>query len=284
MFAWSEVCGERPAVMGVVNVTPDSFSDGGRFLDPEAAVAHGLDLVASGADVLDVGGESTRPGAAPVEEAEELRRVLPVVERLAAETAVPVSVDTRKASVARAALDAGATIVNDVAAGADEAMFAAVAAAGAGLVVMHMRGEPRTMQHDPHYDDVVVEVGDFLVDRLARARDAGIAAESLCADPGLGFGKTGAHNLELLARLGELVARVDVPVLVGPSRKAFIARVLGDDLVARDDGTLATAVWAVDRGARIVRVHDAGAVADALRLHTVMHAIDADSAGAGAAA
>jgi dihydropteroate synthase len=284
MFAWSEVCGERPAVMGIVNVTPDSFSDGGRFLDPEAAVAHGLDLVASGADVLDVGGESTRPGAEPVGEGEELRRVLPVVQRLAAETAVPISIDTRKACVARAALDAGATIVNDVAAGADAAMFAAVAAAGAGLVVMHMRGEPRTMQHDPHYDDVVVEVGDFLVDRLARARDAGIASESLCADPGLGFGKTGAHNLELLARLRELVARVDVPVLIGPSRKAFIARVLGDDLVARDDGTLATAVWAVDHGARIVRVHDAGAVADALRLLTLMHAIDADAVGAGAVA
>jgi dihydropteroate synthase len=284
MFAWSEVCGERPAVMGIVNVTPDSFSDGGRFLDPEAAAAHGLDLVASGADVLDVGGESTRPGAEPVEEAEELRRVLPVVERLAAEAAVPVSIDTRKAHVARAALDVGATIVNDVAAGADEAMFGAVAAAGAGLVVVHMRGEPRTMQHDPQYDDVVVEVGDFLVDRLARARDAGIATESLCADPGLGFGKTGAHNLELLARLSELVARVDVPVLVGPSRKAFIARVLGDDLVARDDGTLATAVWAIDHGARIVRVHDAGAVADALRLLTVMHAIDADSVGMGAVA
>jgi dihydropteroate synthase len=277
MFAWSEVCGERPAVMGIVNVTPDSFSDGGRFLDPEAAVAHGLDLVASGADVLDVGGESTRPGADPVGEGEELRRVLPVVQRLAAETAVPISIDTRKACVARAALDAGATIVNDVAAGADEAMFAAVAAAGAGLVVMHMRGEPRTMQHDPHYDDVVVEVGDFLVDRLARARDAGIASESLCADPGLGFGKTGAHNLELLARLRELVARVDVPVLIGPSRKAFIARVLGDDLVARDDGTLATAVWAVDHGARIVRVHDAGAATDALRLLTVMAAIDAEA-------
>ena len=280
MFAWSEVCEERPAVMGIVNVTPDSFSDGGRFLDPDAAVGHGLSLVAAGADVLDVGGESTRPGAEPVGEDEELRRVLPVVRRLAAEAGVPVSIDTSKASVATAALDVGATIVNDVAAGADPEMFAAVAAAGAGLVVMHMRGEPRTMQQDPHYDDVVVEVGDFLVDRLAAARDAGIHASSLCADPGLGFGKTGAHNLELLARLGELVARVarvDVPVLVGPSRKSFIARVLGDDVVARDDGTLATAVWAVDRGARIVRVHDAGATADALRLLTVMDAIDAEA-------
>ena len=284
MFAWSEVCGERPAVMGIVNVTPDSFSDGGRFLDPDAAVAHGLALVAAGADVLDVGGESTRPGAEPVGEDEELRRVLPVVRRLAAEAGVPVSIDTSKAGVAATALDAGATVVNDVTAGADPEMFAAVAAAGAGLVVMHMRGEPRTMQQDPHYDDVVVEVSDFLVDRLAAAIDAGIHIASLCADPGLGFGKTGAHNLELLARLGELVARVDVPVLVGPSRKSFIARVLGDDVVARDDGTLATAVWAVDRGARIVRVHDAGATADALRLLTVMDAIDAASVGMGAVA
>lgn len=277
MFAWSEVCGERPAVMGVLNVTPDSFSDGGQFLDPDAAVAHGLELVAAGADILDVGGESTRPGAAPVEEAEELRRVLPVVERLAAEAGVPVSIDTSKAPVALAALIAGATIVNDVAAGADPAMFDVVADAGAGLVVMHMQGEPRTMQHDPRYDDVVVEVGDFLHDRLAAARDAGIHGDALCADPGLGFGKTGAHNLEILARLRELVDRVDVPLLVGPSRKAFIARLLGDDIVARDDGTLATSVWAVDQGARIVRVHDAGAVADALRLLVVMEALDAEA-------
>jgi dihydropteroate synthase len=284
MFAWSEVCGERPAVMGIVNVTPDSFSDGGRFLDPAAAVAHGVELVTAGADLLDVGGESTRPGAEPVGEDEELRRVLPVVARLAAETGVPVSIDTSKARVAAAALEAGATIVNDVAAGADPAMFAAVAAAGAGLVVMHMRGEPRTMQHDPHYDDVVTEVGDFLRDRLATARAAGIHPASLCADPGLGFGKTGAHNLQLLARLDELVGRLDVPVLVGPSRKSFIARLLGDDLVARDDGTLATAVWAVDRGARIVRVHDAGAVADALRVLTVMDGIDAASVAQGAVA
>jgi dihydropteroate synthase len=277
MFGWSEVCGARPAVMGVVNVTPDSFSDGGRFLDPGAAAEHGLVLVEAGADLLDVGGESTRPGAEPVAEDEELRRVLPVVRRLAVDAGVPVSIDTSKARVAVAALDAGARIVNDVAAGGDPAMFDAVAAAGAGLVVMHMRGEPRTMQQDPHYDDVVAEVGDFLVDRLARARDAGIPTASLCADPGLGFGKTGAHNFELLARLRELVERVDVPVLVGASRKSFIARVVGDDLVARDDGTLATAVWAVDHGARVVRVHDAGAAADALRLLTVMQAIDAEA-------
>ncbi len=277
MFAWSEVCGERPAVMGIVNVTPDSFSDGGRFLDPDAAIAHGLALVEEGADLLDVGGESTRPGAEPVGEDEELRRVLPVVEGLAA-VGVPVSIDTSKAAVAAAALAAGATVVNDVAAGADPEMFAVVAAASAGLVVMHMQGEPRTMQHDPHYDDVVVEVGDFLLDRLAAARGAGIPTAALCADPGLGFGKTVAHNVALLTRLGDLVGRVDVPVLVGPSRKSFIARLIGDDRVETlDDGTLATAVWAVDQGARIVRVHDAAAAADALRLLAVMDTLDAEA-------
>jgi dihydropteroate synthase len=277
MFAWSSVCGERPAVMGIVNVTPDSFSDGGRYLDPDAAVAHGVALVAAGAHVLDVGGESTRPGAEPVEEAEERRRVLPVVRRLAATAGVPVSVDTRKATVAAAALEAGATIVNDVAAGADPDMFRVVIDAGAGLVVMHMQGDPRTMQHAPSYDDVVVEVGDFLTARIARAREAGVDPVSLCADPGIGFGKTGGHNLTLLARLRELVDRLDVPVLVGPSRKTFIAKLLGDDLTARDDGTLAAAVWCVDHGARIVRVHDVGAVADALRLLDLMHAIDAEA-------
>lgn len=275
MFAWSSVCGVRPAVMGIVNVTPDSFSDGGRFLDPGAAVAHGLALVEAGADLLDVGGESTRPGAEPVAEAEERERVLPVVARLAAESGVPVSIDTRKATVAEAALAAGATIVNDVAAAGDPGMLPVVAAADAGLVLMHMQGDPRTMQDAPTYADVVVDVGDFLVERVARARDAGIDTGSLCVDPGFGFGKTAAHNLALLARLGELVERVEVPLLVGTSRKSFIRAVLGDGDDARDDGTLATVVWAVDRGARIVRVHDAGAAADALRLLDVMSAIDA---------
>jgi dihydropteroate synthase len=263
--------------MGIVNVTPDSFSDGGRYLDPDAAVAHGEALVTAGADVLDVGGESTRPGAQAVDEGEERRRVLPVVRRLAATAGVPVSVDTRKATVAAAALEAGATIVNDVAAGADPDMFRVVIDAGAGLVVMHMQGDPRTMQHAPSYDDVVVEVGDFLEARIARAREAGVDPVSLCADPGIGFGKTGGHNLTLLARLRELVERLDVPVLVGPSRKTFIAKLLGDDLAARDDGTLAAAVWCVDHGARLVRVHDVGAVADALGLLDVMHAIDAEA-------
>jgi dihydropteroate synthase len=277
MFAWSSVCGVRPAVMGIVNVTPDSFSDGGRFLDPDAAVAHGLALVAAGADVLDVGGESTRPGATPVAEHDERDRVLPVVARLAAEVAVPISVDTRKAAVADAALAAGATVVNDVAAGDDPDMLAVVAAADAGLVLMHMQGDPRTMQDAPAYGDVVAEVGDFLVDRVARARAAGIADGALCVDPGFGFGKTAAHNLALLARLDELVGRVDVPVLVGTSRKSFIGAVLGDAPLARDDGTLAAVVWAVDRGARVVRVHDAAAARDALRLLDVMSELDAEA-------
>jgi dihydropteroate synthase len=275
MFAWSSVCGARPAVMGIVNVTPDSFSDGGRYLDPDAAVAHGLALVAAGAHLLDVGGESTRPGAAPVSAEEEQRRVLPVVERLVAESGVPVSIDTSKASVAVAALAAGASVVNDVAAGSDPDMFDVVAATGTGLVVMHMRGEPRTMQESPHYDDVVGEVGAFLVDRIEQARAKGVDAASLCADPGLGFGKTAAHNRTLLAHLRELVDRVDAPVLVGPSRKSFLAESVGGDERARDDGTLATAVWAVDNGARIVRVHDAGGAADALRLLDVMSSLDA---------
>ena len=264
-------------MMGIVNVTPDSFSDGGRYLDPGAAVAHGLALAAAGAAVLDVGGESTRPGATPVPEAEERARIVPVVAGLVAEAGVPVSIDTRKAGVAAAALDAGATIVNDVAAGRDPRMLPTVAGADAGLVLMHMQGDPRSMQDAPTYGDVVVEVGDFLVERVARARAAGIGADAVCVDPGFGFGKTPAHNLTLLARLRELVTRVEVPVLAGTSRKSFIRAVVGDGEHARDDGTLATVVWAVDHGARIVRVHDAAAARDALRLLAVMDALDAEA-------
>jgi dihydropteroate synthase len=286
MFAWSSVCRERAAVMGIVNVTPDSFSDGGRYFDADAAVAHGLDLVAAGADLLDVGGESTRPGAEPVGEHEELDRVLPVVTRLAAESGVAVSVDTTKASVAAAALGAGAVVVNDVSAGiADPEMLDVVGRADAGLVLMHMRGDPRTMQRDPRYGDVVVDVADFLVERLAAARATGVRDDALCADPGIGFGKLPRHNLALLARLPELVDRCGVPILVGPSRKTFIGAVLADaagapapwPVTEREDGTLATVVWAVDRGASVVRVHEARSAAQAVHLLAVMDAIDAEA-------
>jgi dihydropteroate synthase len=279
MFEWSVICGARPVVMGVVNVTPDSFSDGGRYLDADAAVAHGLELVAAGADVLDVGGESTRPGAAPVGEADEVHRVVPVVERLAADAGVPVSIDTTKSTVAAAALDAGATIVNDVSAGRFEpAILDVTAAAGAGLLLMHMAGEPRTMQDDPRYDDVVREVGDFLVERLDAARNAGVAKSALAVDPGIGFGKTIEHNLTLLAQLRSLCDRVAVPVAVGTSRKWFLGQLMrgvagfGDEVGPedRDDATLATVVWSLDQGAQIVRVHDVRPAARAVALLDVM--------------
>jgi len=279
MFEWSGVCGARPAVMGVVNVTPDSFSDGGQFLDPSSAVAHGLELVAAGADLLDVGGESTRPGADPVDEAEELRRVVPVIQALAAETPVPISIDTTKSAVATAALEAGASVVNDVSAGRHDPETLAVAAdAGAGYVAMHMLGEPRTMQDDPRYDDVVREVGDFLAQRLDVARAAGVADAALAADPGIGFGKTVEHNLALLAHLSDLCARVGAPMIVGTSRKRFLASIVrnatGDDAelapADRDDATLATVVWAVERGASVVRVHDVQSAARAIALLAAM--------------
>ena len=266
------------AVMGVVNVTPDSFSDGGRFFDQQglldvaAAVAHGRALVAAGADLLDIGGESTRPGAEPVSLDDELRRVLPVVEALAADGSVPISIDTSKAAVARAAVQAGAMIVNDVTAGlADPDLFAVVAEADAALVVMHMQGEPRTMQLAPHYDDVTREVVEHLTERLAAARGAGIRADGLVADPGIGFGKTVAHNLELLARIGDLVAQLRVPVMIGASRKSFLGKLAGEAPAAeRDDATLATTVWSFTQGARIVRVHDVASSARIARLLDVM--------------
>jgi dihydropteroate synthase len=263
---------EFPAVMGIVNVTPDSFSDGGRFLDPGRAVEHGLELAAAGAAVLDVGGESTRPGSQRVPAEEQRRRVVPVVRRLVAEAGVRVSVDTSDASVAAAALDAGATVVNDVTAGrGDPAMLPLVAAASAGYVFMHMQGTPATMQVDPRYDDVVAEVGAFLGGRRAAALDAGIPADGLMADPGLGFGKTAAHSLRLLARLGDVAAAAGAPLLIGPSRKGFLGAAAGPPglplpVDQREEPTLAAVVWALDHGASMVRVHDVAPAVEAVRL------------------
>jgi dihydropteroate synthase len=244
--------------MGIVNVTPDSFSDGGRYLDADAAVRHGLALAAAGAAVIDVGGESTRPGAEPVDEDEELRRVLPVVRALTAQVPASVSIDTTKAAVADAALRAGAVMVNDVSGGAaDGGMLAVVAEAGAAYIAMHMRGTPRTMQQETHYSDVVRDVGDELRRRVERAIDAGVDARALLADPGIGFAKTAEQNVALLRALPEVAARAGVPLLVGTSRKSFLSRIARvDDQSGRDDATLATTVWCFDQGAALLRVHD----------------------------
>lgn len=246
---------DRPRLMGVVNVTPDSFSDGGLFEDSAAAVEHGRQLAAAGADIVDVGGESTRPRSEPVDAPTELRRILPVIEALAGDGVV-VSVDTAKSEVAEAAVEAGARVVNDISAGHDSEMLDVVKRSGAGLVLMHMKGTPRTMQDDPRYDDVVTEVRDYLVHRATRAVQAGVAADSVVIDPGIGFGKTTDHNLEILRRLGELVD-AGYPVLVGASRKAFLGRITGvEDPRQRDAATAATTALAVAAGAAIVRVHD----------------------------
>jgi dihydropteroate synthase len=251
--------------MGVVNVTPDSFSDGGRYLDARAAIEHGLELEAEGAAILDVGGESTRPGAAAVPEDEELRRVIPVIEGLiGAGSRARISVDTSKPGVAARALDAGATLVNDVTAlRGDPNMAGVIASAGAECCLMHMLGDPRTMQDDPHYDDVVGDIKAFLEERMAFAVRAGIAFERILIDPGIGFGKTVAHNLELLARLGEFLD-LGRPVVIGTSRKSFLGRLTGRDVDDRVAATIATNVLAYERGARIFRVHDVGPVRDAL--------------------
>lgn len=252
-------------LMGVVNVTPDSFSDGGLYLDPEAAVAHGRELAEAGAEILDVGGESTRPGAEPVGEAEELRRVVPVIRGLG-DLDCLVSVDTSKAAVAEAALDAGAAIVNDVTALRGDAEMAGVCARrGCTLVLMHMRGEPRTMQEDPRYDDVVADVKDFLAERLEAATAAGVAEERVWLDPGIGFGKTAAHNLELLRRLGEL-RDLGRPLVVGTSRKSFIGKLDGSPAGDRLGGTIASSLLAAADGAEVLRVHDVAEMRQALTM------------------
>jgi len=250
-------------LMGIVNVTPDSFSDGGLYLDAEAAVAHGRELVGEGADILDVGGESTRPGAAAVDAGEERRRTEPVVQALAAEGAT-VSIDTSKAAVAEAALDAGARIVNDVTAFATEPELADLCAArGCGVVLMHMQGSPRTMQENPTYDDVVDDVRAFLAERVEFATGRGVAEDSIWVDPGIGFGKTAEHNLKLLRRLGEL-RELGRPIVIGTSRKSFLGTLTGRDASGRIGGTIASNVIALVNGAEIFRVHDVDAVRDAL--------------------
>jgi dihydropteroate synthase len=259
--------GERTLVMGIVNVTPDSFSDGGMFDDVEAAVKHGLQLLEEGADVLDVGGESTRPGSDPVDEEEERARVLPVIEGLRREAPEALlSVDTRKAAVAREALAAGADVVNDIGAASDPDRFGVGGSAGAGMVLMHIRGEPKTMQAEPHYDDVVAEVRGFLASRLEAAVAAGIGRDHLCVDPGIGFGKNLAHNLALLRSIGAF-GDLGVPVLVGASRKRFVGELSGaEDPADRLEGSIAAAVWCASQGVEIVRVHDVGATVRALRV------------------
>jgi dihydropteroate synthase len=254
-------------VMGVINVTPDSFSDGGRFFDADAAVDHALDLAAQGADILDFGGESTRPGSEGVSADEEIGRVIPVIERVAAAALdVQISIDTSKIAVARAAVEAGATFLNDVTAlRGDPDLAAFVAEKQLDCCVMHMLGEPRTMQVDPRYDDVVDDIKAFLAERVEAAMSAGIAEERLLIDPGIGFGKTVDHNLELVRRLDELVA-LGPPVVIGTSRKSFLGRITGRGEDDRLPGTIATNVLALERGARVFRVHDVGPVREALEV------------------
>jgi dihydropteroate synthase len=257
----------RPAlVMGVVNVTPDSFSDGGKFFKPAKAVEHALQLVAQGAEILDIGGESTRPGAKPVDEKEELRRVIPIFEKLAAKVKIPLSIDTMKPAVARAALDAGVSIVNDVAANReDDALWKVVAEYRAGYICMHAQGSPRTMQKNPAYQNVVREVGEFFRERLEKLNARGVSSDQVVFDPGIGFGKTLEHNLQLLANLRRFT-KLKRPLLLGVSRKSFIGKLLGTTLNERLPASLACATLAVAGGAQIIRAHDVAETVQAVRM------------------
>jgi len=266
---------DRPRVMGVLNVTPDSFSDGGRFLDPAAALNHARRMIADGADIIDIGGESTRPGAAPTTEADEIARVIPLVEALRAECearGVPLSVDTRKPAVMRAGIAAGASMVNDVGALSAPGALEAVAASDAAVCLMHMRGEPATMQQAASYNDVVGEVKAFLADRSAVCERAGIAHDRIVLDPGFGFGKTVGHNLAVLHGLAEIVA-LGYPVMIGVSRKSTIGALTGRDVAERIAGSVAGALAAVARGAAIVRVHDVRETVDALKVWRAVETI-----------
>jgi dihydropteroate synthase len=257
---------DRPIVMGVLNVTPDSFSDGGLWLDAERAVAHGLEMVDQGAAIVDVGGESTRPGAEPVAEADELDRVLPVIEALSRQTSAPISIDTRKPKVAELSVEAGATIINDTLGEAtDRAMDRVAASTGAAIVVMHSRGTPATMRELTDYDDVVTDVRDFLRLRAEQLNELGVARDAICLDPGYGFAKDPQQSLALLRRLDEIV-ELGYPVVVGTSRKSFIGVVLDLPGDQRIEGTAATVAWAISRGAHIVRVHDVEPIVRTLRM------------------
>ncbi|MEZ0245125.1 MAG: dihydropteroate synthase [Methylophilaceae bacterium] len=262
----------RPRVMGIVNVTPDSFSDGGKFAVAELAVAHGMELVGQGADILDVGGESTRPGATPVPLDEELRRVIPVIEALAVKSRVPISIDTYKPEVMKAAIAAGASIVNDVFALQQPGALEAVAASNAGVCLMHSQGTPQTMQLDPQYQDVVREVHDFLRDRMAACEEHGIGRERIVLDPGFGFGKRSMHNITLLREL-KILCELGQPLLIGLSRKSVLGQLTGNDVDARLHASLSAAVISAMNGARIVRVHDVKATVDALRIVTAVEGL-----------
>lgn len=259
-----EGLGDRPRVMGIVNVTPDSFSDGGRFLETDRAVEHGLKLVEEGADFLDVGGESTRPGAAPVTLADELDRVVPVIRRLAQQTNIPISIDTSKAEVAQQALAAGARIVNDISGlRFDDDMIRVCRESDCGIIAMHMQGTPQTMQADPHYVDVVTEVRDFLADRIAVMVDAGISIDRIAVDPGIGFGKTAQHNLQILSSIHQ-VRPANRPVLIGHSRKRFLQKIIGRPVDERLYGTIGVSVAMAHQQVDLLRVHDVAATRDAV--------------------
>ena len=275
---------DMPRVMGIVNVTPDSFSDGGAHFDADAAIAHGLKLAEEGADLLDIGGQSTRPGAGEVAIEDELRRVIPVIEALAAQLAIPISIDTSKPEVMRAAVEAGAGMINDVFALRRDGALDAAAALGVPVVLMHMRGEPRTMQDAPDYDDVVGEVHRFLAERIFAAEMAGVARRNIVVDPGFGFGKTTAHNLQLLAQLRRFT-ELGVPVLAGMSRKKSIGELTGrEDPRERVFGSAAAHLIAAQNGAMLLRVHDVAATVDALKVWNAVAALPAQRKATGSPA
>lgn len=270
---------DRVHIMGVLNVTPDSFSDGGRYVNPDAAVAHALSMVEQGADVLDIGAESTKPGAVPIDEAEERRRLIPIVRAICRQTTIPVSIDTTKASIAQQALDVGAALINDISAlRFDARMGDVVAKSGAGLILMHMQGNPQTMQDAAQYTNVVEEVRDFLKTRLDAAQKAGIHPDRILLDPGIGFGKNCQHNLVLQDRL-DAFHTLGRPLVVGVSRKAFIGKILGRPIDERLMGTAGAVAVAVMKGARIVRVHDVGPIRDVVKM---IEAIQSHRQSAGA--